>query len=231
MEINKIENIDCMEYLTNLPSESVDCILTDPPYNISKDNNFKTMGRSGIDFGEWDKEFNITSWISDAIRVCKKGANIVIFSDWKDVSYIVEELESNKCDIKDLIRIEKSNPIPRNRDRRFVTDYEIAVYAVKKGASWTFNRLSETYERPIIKTSVTPKSQKTHTNHPTQKNEDVMDFLIERLTNENDIILDPFMGSATTAISCIKFNRNYIGCELNEEYYKKSIDRINSIKK
>lgn len=226
METNKIHNEDCMDYLKKMEECSVDCILTDPPYNISKPNNFKTMGRSGIDFGEWDKEFNITSWIPYAVRVLKKGGNIVIFTDWKDISYIVNELEANKCDIKDLIRIEKSNPIPRNRDRRFVTDYEVAVYAVKKGSSWTFNRMSETYDRPLIKTIVTPKCQKTYTNHPTQKNEDVMSFLIERLSNEGDVILDPFMGSATTAISCMNLNRLYTGCELNTEYYKKALERI-----
>ena len=60
------------------------------------------------------------------------------------MSYIVDALEKNGFEIKDLIRWKKTNPMPRNRDRRFITDYEVAVWAVQRGAKWTFNRLSDT---------------------------------------------------------------------------------------
>ena len=132
---------DCLELLKTLENESVDALITDPPYNIARKNNFKSMGRAGIDFGDWDKGFDLTSWIAVAVSKIKKGGNVVIFTDWKNITPIVEELEKNECVVKDMIRIEKSNPIPRNRDRRFITDYEVAVYGVKKGGKWTFNRL------------------------------------------------------------------------------------------
>lgn len=206
--------------------ESVDALITDPPYNIARDNNFKTMGRAGIDFGEWDKDFNLISWIAEAVDKVKKGGNVIIFTDWKSTTPIIEELEKTNCEVKDMIRVEKSNPIPRNRDRRFITDYEIAIWAVKKGDKWTFNRKSETYERPLIKTRVTPKSEKVGGGHPTQKSLEVMEWLLERLTNESNLVLDPFMGSGTTAIAAINTNRNYIGFELDEEYHKSSLDRI-----
>ena len=228
MELNKIHNEDCLIGMEDISNESVDAIITDPPYIIARENRFETMGRYGIDFGEWDKEFDLISWISLAIKKLKKGGNVVIFTDWKKISYIIEELEKNNIEIKDLIRIEKSNPIPRNRDRRFITDYEVAIYGVKKGSKWTFNRLSEKYERPLIKTAITPKSQKIGKGHPTQKPLYVMEWLVERLTKKRDIVLDPFMGSGTTAIACINTNRNYIGFELDEEYYETSIKRINN---
>lgn len=86
---------DCLELMKNVPDESVDAIITDPPYNISRDNNFHTMGRAGIDFGEWDKGFDLTKWIDVAQPTLKKGGNIVIFNDWKNLSYIVESLETS----------------------------------------------------------------------------------------------------------------------------------------
>ena len=219
MELNKIYNEDCIKGMEKIEKESVDALITDPPYNIARDNNFKSMGRAGIDFGEWDKDFDLTSWISVAVNKVKKGGNVIIFTDWKSITPIIEELEKNKCDIKDMIRIEKSNPMPRNRDRRFITDYEIAIWAVKKGGKWTFNRQSETYERPLIKTRVTPKSEKTEGAHPTQKSLEAMEWVIERLTNENDIVLDPFIGSGTTGVACNNLNRYFIGFELDEEYF------------
>ena len=217
---------DCLELLKTLENESIDALITDPPYNIARDNNFKSMGRAGIDFGEWDKGFNLISWLPIAIEKLKKGGNIIIFTSWKNTTPIIKELEKINCEAKDMIRVEKSNPMPRNRDRRFVTDYEIAIWAVKKGAKWTFNRQLETYERPLIKTKVTPKSEKIEKGHPTQKNTETMEWLIERLTNEGDIVLDPFMGSGTTGVACQNLNRDFIGCELSDEYFKMAQKRL-----
>ena len=220
------KNSDCIIGMQELENESVNALITDPPYNIAKDNNFKSMGRAGIDFGEWDKNFNLVSWLPIAIDKVKKGGNIVIFTDWKSTTPIVEELEKLNCEVKDMIRIEKSNPMPRNRDRRFIVDYEIAIWSVKKGAKWTFNRISETYERPLIKTKVTPKSEKIDEGHPTQKNIETMEWLIERLTNERDVVLDPFMGSGTTGVACQNLNRRFIGYELDENYYSMANKRM-----
>ena len=222
----KLYNDECIKKFATMPRNGVDAIITDPPYKISRDNNFKTMNRAGIDFGEWDKDFDLTDWIKYCEPVLKKGGNIVIFNDWKNMSYIVDELERNNFEVKDLIRWEKTNPMPRNRDRRFITDYEVAVWAVKKGGKWTFNRLSETYERPEIVCGVTSKKEKIDGGHPTQKPVEVMEWLIKRLSNENDIILDPFMGSGSTGVACKNTNRRFIGIELDKDYYNMAIKRL-----
>ena len=116
--------------------------------------------------------------------------------------------------------------MPRNRDRRFITDYEVAVWAVKKGGKWTFNRLSETYERPKIVCGVTSKKEKIDGGHPTQKPVEVMEWLIKRLSDENDIILDPFMGSGSTGVACKNTNRKFIGIELDKNYYNIAMKRL-----
>ena len=221
----KLYNGDCLEIMKDIPDKSVDMILTDPPYDISRDNNFKTMNRRGIDFGEWDMGFNVTEWFTLGIPKLKDGGNIVVFCDWKKITPIVDKMESDGIIIKDLIRWKKTNPMPRNRDRRFITDYEVAVWGVKKG-KWTFNRLSDTYERPEIISGVTPKSEKSYGAHPTQKPIEVMTWLVQRLSNENDTILDPFMGSGSTGVACKNTNREFIGIEKDEAYFKIAERRI-----
>ena len=227
----KLYQGDCLEIMDELIREGVkvDAIITDPPYNISRDNNFKTMGRAGIDFGEWDKDFDLTSWIDYCEPLLKKGGNIVIFNDWKNMSYIVEALEKNGFEIKDLIRWKKTNPMPRNRDRRFITDYEVAVWAVKPRGKWTFNRLSNIYERPEIICGITSKGEKLNGGHPTQKPVEVMKWLIDRLTDEDDLVLDPFMGSGTTGVACMNANRSFVGIEIDENYFNIAVNRIKEV--
>ena len=225
--MEQLNNRESLQFMKEISANSVDAIITDPPYNISRDNNFTTMGRAGIDFGEWDKDFDLTSWIKVAEPLLKKGGNIVIFNDWKNMTNITQSLEENGFEVKDLIRWKKTNAMPRNRDRRFITDYEVAVWAVKKGGKWTFNRLSDTYEIPEIVGGLTPKSEKIEGGHPTQKPIYVMKWLIERLTNEGDVVLDPFMGSGTTGVACKELNRNFIGIEIDENYYNIAYKRIN----
>ena len=225
--MEQLYNRDSLQFMKESPANSVDAIITDPPYNISRDNNFTTMGRAGIDFGEWDKDFDLTSWIKVAEPLLKKGGNIVIFNSWKNMTNITKSLEENGFEVKDLIRWKKTNAMPRNRDRRFITDNEVAVWAVKKGGKWTFNRLSDTYEIPEIVGGLTPKSEKIEGGHPTQKPVYVMKWLIERLTNEGDVVLDPFMGSGTTGVACKNLNRKFIGVELDENYYNIAYNRIN----
>lgn len=224
MELNKIYNEDCLVGMKNIPDGSVDLIATDPPYNIARDNNFTTMGRAGIDFGEWDKGFDQIKWLEETTRVISKNGSIVIFNAWKNLGDISRKLESLDFVVKDLIRWKKTNPMPRNRDRRYITDYECAIWAVRKNSKWTFNRLSESYQRPEFIYSVTPRSEKV--GHPTQKPVALMEDLIKIHSNEGQTILDPFMGSGTTAIACMNTGRNFIGFELDETYYEKSLERI-----
>lgn len=218
-------NGDCLQLMKDIPDGSVDLMLTDPPYNIAKKNNFHTMGRAGIDFGEWDKGFDLYSYIELLPRVLNKNGSLVIFNDWKNLGEIARFAESLGFVIKDLIRWEKSNPMPRNKDRRYITDYECAVWLTMPKAKWTFNRQSDTYDRPLYKGSLTPRSEKT--SHTTQKPEYLMDGLLKTHSNEGDVILDPFMGSGTTGVACQNLGRDFIGIELDEDYYKIAKKRIN----
>lgn len=223
--LNKIYNMDCiegMERLFNKYGSFVDNIITDPPFNVSQDNNFKTMGRVGIDFGEWDKDFDLTAWIDSADKLLKKGGNIVVFNNWKNMSYIKDKLEEKRYLIKQMIIWKKSNPMPRNRDRLYVNSCEFALWATK-GDGWTFNRQRDTYENAIFEYPVVHSKGRIH---PTEKPLELIKDLVKIHSNEGDILLEPFSGSGSLAHACKELNRNFIAFELDKEYYIKSCERI-----
>lgn len=207
---------DCLERMKEIPDGSVDLCLTDPPYNIARDNNFNTMGRAGIDFGEWDKGFDLFSYIVEVSRVLNKNGSFIVFNGWKNLGIIAEFAEKNGFETKDMLRLEKSNPMPRNRDRRYITDYECAIWFVKKGAKWTFNRQDDKYQRPKFVASIDKGL------HPTQKSLKLMQELLLIHSNIGDSIHDPFMGSGTTGVAC----RNFIGIEKDDKYFEIAKNRI-----
>lgn len=161
-------------------------------------------------------------------RVCKDGANVVIFNDWKNIGEIAKYAEGCGFIIKDMLRWQKDNPMPRNRDRRFVVDYEVAVWLVKPKGRWTFNRQNNNYDRPVFHHPVVGGKEKTF--HPTQKPINLMLDLIKTLSNKGDTVLDCFVGSGSTAIASLKSGRNFVGCEKDFEYYELSLKRIRDMK-
>ena len=221
----KLYQGDCLDVMNGLIEQGikVNAVITDPPYNIAKDNNFHTMGRSGIDFGEWDKGFDLFSYINKVYKILDKNGSFVVFNDWKNLGDISRYAESLGFVTKDMIRLEKTNPMPRNRDRRYITDFECAIWFTMPKAKWVFNRQSDTYERPKYVGSIEKGL------HPTQKNLGLMEWLVKIHSNENDLILDPFMGSGTTGVACINTNRKFIGIELDEKYFNIARNRIELI--
>lgn len=157
----------------------VDLILTDPPYCVSRDYQlgFSNMGRSGMNYGEWDYGFDQKEWIKVCSPLVREGGSFIIFNDWKNLSYLVEELEMNGFIIKDLIRWEKSNPMPRNVNSRYVMDVELAIWAVKGKRKWIFNKPENIpYLKPVYKTGVVLGKGKRI--HPTQKSLDLFSQII-----------------------------------------------------
>lgn len=182
-------------------------------------------GRKGIDFGEWDKGF-IEDDLSQLARVLKRGGSLLTFHAFEQYETIRRVLDD--LIPKDKIIWQKTNPMPRNRDRRWMSDIEIASWFVKKGEKWTFNRQDEKYEASVMRyPSESGGGFKRY--HVTQKNLKMIEYLIEIHSNAGDIVLDPFMGGGTTAVGCINTNRNFIGIEIDKKSVDISNERIASI--
>lgn len=233
MEINKnyqIINGDAYIEIDKLIENriKVNHIITDPPYNISKKNNLHTLSsatRQGVDFGEWDKDFDLYSWIGLYGKLILEGGSFIIFTSYRFISYVVDELEKNGFIVKDILKWIKTNPMPRNISRRYVQDTEYAVWAVTSRGKWVFNKPeSKKYLRAEFKTAVVSGNERTI--HPTQKSIKLMNEIINIHTNKNDIILDPFMGSGTTGAAALLNERKFIGIELDKEYFNIACERL-----
>ncbi len=236
MNTCKIYQADAYEKINDLIETgiTVNHIITDPPYNISKDNNFSTMKhpRAGVDFGNWDRgEFDLYSWIPKYARILDKNGSMIIFCSYRFISYIIDVLESEDADmvVKDILVWQKSNPMPRNIKRRYVQDMEFAIWAVKKKAKWVFNKPDDKpYLRGFFTTSLVSGSEKL--GHPTQKSLKLMEDIISIHTNPGDLILDPFMGSGSTGEAALKQGRCFLGIEYDQMYFEIAKKRLEFMK-
>ena len=225
------QNCKCQDYLKDIPDNNIDLILIDPPYIVSRDTNFssgKPTGRDvdrfrmSMDFGEWDRENDneLPDILKECYRVLKKSGTIISFYDLWKITYLKEWLENAKFKQIRFIEWLKTNPVPINSKTNYLTNArEIAVLGVK-GKCPTYH--SE-YDNGIYRYPICHTKDRFH---PTQKPIELMEELIKKHSNEEDIVLDCFAGSCSTGIAALKNNRNFIGCEQNEEYYEKANKRL-----
>ena len=120
--------------------------------------------------------------------------------------------------------------MPRNMNLHFVNSTESWIYFTYKTKTGTFNNNGKVLH-DFIETSVTSNGEKKYGKHPTQKPEALMEHFVKVLSNENDTILDPFMGSGSVGVSAVKNNRNFVGIELDENYFNIATSRIKEVKK
>lgn len=220
--INTIQNMDCMVGMQNIPDNSIDLVITDPPYGISKELNCKgqrlgTTAKLNFNFGTWDKLNN--SWFEIALRKTKGW--MMTFCAKKDVGFFIEKLEQQGFIAIDVLVWQKPDPLPLNAKSRFLNAWEAMVIGKRPGSTW-----NSSYEHNIIKIQA-PKGKSRF--HPTQKPVGLIKKLIELTTQKDDLVLDPFMGSGTTAIASIEAKRKYIGFELSKEYWEQSTERIEQL--
>ena len=177
------------------------------------------------DYGSWDSDFTIEmldNYISEFYKKLKKGGAIIIFFDLWKITLLKDLLEKHKFNQIRFIEWIKTNPQPLNSNLNYLTNCrEIALVAVK-GPKPTFN---SKYDNGIY---MYPLQGGKNRIHPTQKNLKLFEELILKHTNENDIVLDVFLGSGTTLFACKNTFRHFMGCELSSEYYDKIIQRIES---
>ena len=225
-----LTNENCFDFLKKVQSNSVDLFLIDPPYEVSRDTNFRSGEAKGkdtdrfrisMDFGEWDFGFcGMDIVIKEAHRVLRKGGTLICFYDLWKLTKMKEYLESAKFKQLRFIEWIKTNPVPLNSKTNYLTNArEIAVLGVKDGRP-TFH--SE-YDSGIYRYPICHDKNRFH---PTQKPLELIEELINKHSDEGDLVLDCFSGSGTTAVASYNLRRAFIGCELSEIYYDRSVLRL-----
>ena len=238
--MSKIELLqgDCLELMKNIPDGSIDLILTDPPYLISKKSNFDTGGAWNnasdkrcqktppkTDFGEWDKQqLDLNKLFKEFFRVLKKSGTCICFFDVWKMQELKRVAEFNKFKQMRLIRWDKTNPVPVNSKLNYLSNVSEYALSCVKGSNPIFN--SE-YDKGIYIYPICSGTERTE--HPTQKPLNFFIDLVEKHSNESNVVLDCFMGSGTTGVACINTNRNFIGIELDKQYFEIAEKRINEV--
>ena len=200
-----------LELLPTLEDNSIDCVLTDPPYGISRKTNLKTLNRFGMEFGEWDT-FS-TEWLASVKPKLKEGANVLVFTAWQKLTVLNDAMEANGLIVKKLLHWVRKNPFPLNRDRVTTNTCDYCIHAVN-GKNWTFNRRADKpYETGLFYHPCQKKN-----GHSTPKPIKLLEEMLQIYTNKEDIVLDPFAGSCTLIEACSKQERNYICIERQREF-------------
>ncbi|MEA3272447.1 MAG: site-specific DNA-methyltransferase [Patescibacteria group bacterium] len=223
LETNKIIQGDCLEVLKTFPDNSVDLIITDPDYEMSVAHGSGAFGvKKKISFKQIEGICNgfDFSVLDDFCRVLKK-TNIYIFCSLKQIPFLLDYFVSQRKCYFNIISWHKANPVP-TCNNKYLPDTEFCLFFREKRVPLfgTVSSKSSYY--------LSPSNQKDKRlyRHPTVKPLPLTERFIINSSKEDGIILDPFIGSGTTAVAAIKHNRNYIGIELNPDYVKIANNRI-----
>lgn len=226
-------NGNCIEILRNIEDNSIDLVLTDPPYNLGKfmkdrqtnlkkmrSNFFGSAGWDDLEYPEWVE--HMEDFFKEASRVLSYGGSMIIFMAIIKVETIICLAQKYGLYYKTTGIWHKLNPMPRNMNLHYVNSTEAWIYFTYGTRTGKFNNKGKVIH-DFKETSLTPSNEKKHGKHPTQKPLQLMEHFIEILSDEGDVILDPFMGSGSSGVAAKKLNRNFIGIELSEDYFMVSI--------
>lgn len=227
-----IRNADCLEILKTLPSESVDLVFTDPPYNISQPKTLKrtysngTEGNIELDFGEWDYDFDPVPFLTECKRILKPNGSIIVWtSEELFAKYRVWFAENMYP--KQLLVWVKTNPLPQFRCVAYRQATELMFWAAKSkitqdNPNFIFHNqqdMTNVFYAPIV-------GGEERTDHPTQKPLSITEKIIKTHCREGGVVLDPFMGSGTTGVGCVHTGRDFIGIELDKKWFELAQKRI-----
>lgn len=230
---------DGLTTLRQLPKQSVDLILTDPPYIISRDSGMQALHEAGTDdakygkkyaiqtdYGEWDAKFTLEQlhdYIAEFFRVLRHGGTCIVFFDLWKLESLATSLTTAKFKQLRFIEWVKTNPVPINASATYLSNArEIAICAVKGGSSTFHSR----YHNGIYQYPIYQGQRGIDRIHPTQKSLPLFQELIRVHSNPNDIVVDPFGGSGTTYLAAQLEQRQCLSTECDAEMHRRAMARI-----
>ena len=214
-DINSINNDDCMNYMKTMSDECVDLTLTDIPYGeVNRDSNgLRTLNKEAADV----MTFDIQEFLTEVYRVTK--GTIIIFCGKEQLSeihkFFSDKQKRNKGTVRQLIW-QKTNPSPMNGQYVYLSGIENAVWFKKRGATFNAHCKNTVFRYACGRSKL----------HPTEKNHDLLKELILDNSNEGDIVFDPCAGSGSHLLVAKENNRQWLGVELNKEYFNIASERV-----
>ena len=208
----KLLHGDCLERMKEIPDGSVDLILTDIPYDgVNRGSN----GLRKLDKGKADViTFDIHEFLKEVDRIC--SGTIIIFCAKNQLSDVFKYFENNKSGTVRQLVWQKSNPSPMNGQHIYLSGIENAIWFKKRGSVFNAHCKNTVFKHPTGRSKL----------HPTEKNHALLIELILDNSNENQVVLDPCMGSSSTGIACLNTNRKFIGIELDDNYFDIGAERM-----
>lgn len=254
MKLNTIYTGDCIKILSQkIKKKSIDLIFADPPYNLSG-NGLKWKGnKTGGDWyminEKWDKmtapeyiQFT-QKWIGSCHKILKENGSIYVSCAYHNLTEVMIILKQLDFKINNVIVWQKTNAMPNMTKRVFTHSAEFAVWAVK-GKNWIFNyeelkkinsetqkdgslkQMRDVWLMPLVQGSERLRGKNGRALHPTQKPREMLKRIITASSNKGDVVLDPFLGSGTTAVVAKELGRNWIGIEKDKEYVAIARNRL-----
>ena len=254
MKTNNIYKGDCREILKKqIPNESIDLIFADPPYNLSGNGlKWKNKGLGGDWFmvnEKWDKMTEseylkfTQGWLAECKRILKSHGSIYVSCTYHNIGELTMALKALGFTPRNIITWHKNNAMPSMTKRSFTHSCEYVLYFTK-GKKWTFNyselkkfnpdkakdgsekQMRDLWIMPVCQGKERIKDKTGRAAHPTQKPENLLERIILASSNKGDVVLDPFLGSGTTAFVAKKLGRKWIGIETDDKYIKIAEKRI-----
>ncbi len=247
---NKIINGDSLKELKKIPDETFDLVFADPPYNLQLKNKLTRPDRSKVNAvnDKWDqfKSFKkyddfTYAWLSECKRILKKNGAIWVIGSYHNIFRVGTAIQNLGFWILNDVIWNKKNPMPNFRGTRFTNAHETLIWASKSEKSkYTFNyqslkclnddlQMRSNWDLPICNGTERLKKNGKKV-HSTQKPEALLHRILLATSNKNDLILDPFLGSGTTATVAKKLSRNYYGIEKEKSYFKAAEQRLKDTK-
>ena len=221
-EINLIKG-DCLYVMKDIPSESIDLVVTDPPYRTISGGN-KSKWASGYPNSVLSKndgkifdcnDINHLTWIKECYRVLKNNSHIYIMTNLLNLFPLQKLTEQVGFKLHNLLVWEKNNA---NANRWYMKNCEYILF-LRKGEAKTINN-------PSSKTVHKFNNIIGNKKHPTEKPVSLIELYVTNSSNEGNLVLDPFMGSGSTGIACLNTNRKFIGIEIDETYFNVTLNRF-----
>ena len=247
---NKIINGDSLEELKKIPRETFDLIFADPPYNLQLKGELTRPDRSKVSAvnDKWDQFENFKKydeftyeWLNECKRILKKDGAIWVIGSYHNIFRVGTAIQNLGFWILNDVIWNKNNPMPNFRGTRFTNAHETLIWASKSEKSrYTFNyqslkclnddlQMRSNWSLPICSGSERLKKNGKKI-HSTQKPESLLHRILLATSNKNDLVLDPFLGSGTSAAVAKKLGRNYFGIEKEKNYFKAAEERLKATK-